>query len=426
MRKIYSGRSGGNHIGSFEFIVNTAISGSSGVNYFRLPLAAAENGMSFLAEWGDGTSSYIDTTNFVAERLHDYGAAGNYTVKLSGNVVGFSFGDMSTGTDDASKLIEIVHWGDYKGTEDRVFTDCINLTHVSAKDTPLLIVNNTTQNMFSGCTNLVAINNLNNWNVRIIEPVASGTQTALYGMFNGCAAFESGSWPTLSQPNLSNWDVSQCADFRFMFAFATSFNGELFRVTQVLNGGIGQQGLENMFYDARSFNNGGSSSINNWDVSSAGSFQHLFLGADAFNQPLNNWDTSSVTDMRKVFFNSFASPGGSFNQPLNNWDVSNVTDMRSIFGYSNFDQDISSWNVNALSLNGNGQGSPITGTSGNLTLSTTNYDALLIAWDAYSYPSWPGSGMNFGNSTFSLGTAAETARTSLIAKWGGITDGGGV
>ncbi len=243
-------------------------------------------------------------------------------------------------------------------------------------------------------------------------------------MFNGCPAFESGSYPTLSQPNLIKWDVSQCSDFRFMFSFATSFNGEMFRVVDAsANGG---QGLENMFFDARSFNNGGSSSINNWDVSGATSLEHLFLGADAFNQPLNNWDGSNVTNMLKVFTNNFASPGGSFNQPLNNWDVSNVTDMRSIFRYSAFDQDISSWNVNALSVTGNGQGTPITGSSGNLTLSTANYDALLIAWDAYSYPSWPGSGMNFGNSTFSLGTAAETARTSLIAKWGGITDGGGV
>jgi len=33
---------------------------------------------------------------------------------------------------------------------------------------------------------------------------------------------------------------------------------------------------------------------------------------------------------------------------------------------------------------------------------------------------------NFGGSTYTLGGAAEAARTSLIAKWGGIIDGGGV
>ena len=58
---------------------------------------------------------------------------------------------------------------------------------------------------------------------------------------------------------------------------------------------------------------------------------------------------------------------------------------------------------------------------------TANYDALLIAWDAYSFPSWTGSGCNFGTSTYSLGTAAETARTSLITKLGlPFIDGGGV
>jgi hypothetical protein len=60
-----------------------------------------------------------------------------------------------------------------------------------------------------------------------------------------------------------------------------------------------------------------------------------------------------------------------------------------------------------------------------LTKSTANYDALLIAWDAQGAMSYSGT-VNFGGSTYTLGGAAEAARTSLISKWGGIIDGGGV
>ena len=50
---------------------------------------------------------------------------------------------------------------------------------------------------------------------------------------------------------------------------------------------------------------------------------------------------------------------------------------------------------------------------------------LLIAWDAQGAMSYSGT-VNFGNSQYTLGGAAEAARTSLIAKWGGIIDGGAV
>jgi hypothetical protein len=49
----------------------------------------------------------------------------------------------------------------------------------------------------------------------------------------------------------------------------------------------------------------------------------------------------------------------------------------------------------------------------------------LIAWDAQGAMSYSGT-VNFGTSKYTSGGAAEAARTSLISKWGGITDGGGV
>ena len=69
----------------------------------------------------------------------------------------------------------------------------------------------------------------------------------------------------------------------------------------------------------------------------------LNLGSN-FNQDISSWDVSNVTRMGEMF-----SGATSFNQDLSNWDVSNVTDMRSMFlGATAFNGDISAWDVSQV------------------------------------------------------------------------------
>jgi surface protein len=49
--------------------------------------------------------------------------------------------------------------------------------------------------------------------------------------------------------------------------------------------------------------------------------------------------TTNVTDMSKMFYDS------QFNGDISNWDVSNVTNMSEMFEYSQFNGDISNWDV---------------------------------------------------------------------------------
>ncbi len=117
--------------------------------------------------------------------------------------------------------------------------------------------------------------------------------------------------------------------------------------------------------------------IGNWDVSNVTNMSSMFTECYSFNQDIGNWDVSNVTNMNHMF-----SRATSFNQDIGNWDVSNVTDMSGMFY--------------------------------NVTLSTANYDALLIGWASNSNLQ---SNVIFhgGNSTY---CNAENARNILVNNFG--------
>ena len=149
-------------------------------------------------------------------------------------------------------------------------------------------------------------------------------------------------------------DLSLVSHMSYMFAYASSFNGNL----------------------------------SSWDVSKVTNMESMFRGASFFNQPLNDWNVSAVTNMIHVphrlliqpnhlllgrlgvtdmhHLRSFrlqptpqqpgtsplsptwssCSTASSFNQPLNDWDVSSVTSMAEMFdSATSFNQDLSSWYI---------------------------------------------------------------------------------
>jgi hypothetical protein len=67
------------------------------------------------------------------------------------------------------------------------------------------------------------------------------------------------------------------------------------------------------------FNNGGSDSIKNWDVSNVDDFGYMFNQNETFNQPLTNWDTSKASSFGFMFYSSSA-----FNQSLYNFSIAGI------------------------------------------------------------------------------------------------------
>jgi surface protein len=219
--------------------------------------------------------------------------------------------------------------------------------------------------VFGGCTNL----NISALDAPII------TTTTMLSIFDRCSS--------LTTADFSKWDVSTVTSLRGAFCRATNFNGNLsgWNVSNVENFGVSQN--------------------------FAGTFE-----LSGFNGDLSSWSIKAGASMIKMFSQSQFK-----NASANNWAISGAVNLRLAFRLIPLvnDVDISGWNVSqAIDLYGIFNGTKLT---------TANYDKLLIAWDAQGAMTYSGT-VDFGTSKYTAGGAAQAARTSLITKWGGITDGG--
>jgi surface protein len=108
-----------------------------------------------------------------------------------------------------------------------------------------------------------------------------------------------------------------------------------------------------MFNGAEAFNNGGSSTIGNWNTSLVNNMASMFQNAKVFNQNIGYsssvsttaWDTSKVTNM-SFMFNGASAFNNNGSSTIGNWITLNVTTMSNMFnGATVFYQNISGWTV---------------------------------------------------------------------------------
>ena len=209
----------------------------------------------------------------------------------------------------------------------------------------------------------------------------------------------------------------------------SSFQSSFFGCSNLVGTFTDAPNLTNVTDMSNSFRNCPSffANLSSWDVSNVRSFSAAFMifggGATAPSTPVSglySWDMSNATSISAILRGQT-----NYNEDLSSWNVSNVTNMsNTFFGSTSFDQNLSAWDIaNVTSF---------TNFSRNITFSTSNYDAILIGWEATLQAAFPnGTGytptisINFGNSEYTGGAAAETARTSLINNFNWtITDGG--
>lgn len=138
--------------------------------------------------------------------------------------------------------------------------------------------------------------------------------------------------------------------------------------------------MNSMFQSAAAFNQ----NIGAWNVGNVVNMSSMFRSASSFNQNIGLWDTSNVTNMSNMFLSAT-----QFNQNLGAWDVSNVTNMASM-------------------LNG-------------VTLSTANYDSLLIGWNSLTLK--PNVVFSGGSSTYCIGI---NDRQNIIDTFGWVISDNGL
>eukprot|EP00457_Paulinella_chromatophora_P009417 gb/GEZN01009484.1/.p1 GENE.gb/GEZN01009484.1/~~gb/GEZN01009484.1/.p1 ORF type:complete len:371 (+),score=30.25 gb/GEZN01009484.1/:156-1115(+) len=238
----------------------------------------------FSIDWGDG-----NTTNCISATCsHNYSSSGKYLVSVLGLLQGFSFnGYLSM----ASKLVDVLQWGDAcLGNNGRQF-EGINLTKWTAQDQPCL----------TGLTDMFA-------------------------MFYNAVNFNQ---------YIGGWNTAKMLSMVWTFNGATNFNQYI--------GGWNTAELRLMgstFYKATNFNQ----DIGAWNTSKVTHMSGLFDSASNFNQDIGAWETSTVTTM----YGMFAS-ASNFNQDIGAWNTSKVTNMANMFNLATkFNQDIGGWDVSMV------------------------------------------------------------------------------
>jgi surface protein len=373
-------------------------------NYtIRLPYLATGT-YSGTIDWGDGNIS----ANTLANSAHTYASQGVYTISITGQTEGWSFGAVPTSKDD---ITEIISWSTLRGSANSnqsMFENCSNLTLTGVTGFLNLTGITSLQDMFLNCTNITTINNIDTWDV-------SGV-TNMSGMFMG----------TPFNQNIGSWDVSSVTDTSDMFAGATLFNQPLdsWIVSSVTN-------MAGMFQGATLFNQ----SLNSWDVSNVVSMINIFNGAISFDGNITSWVVTSVDTMVNMFngatafttnigswivsgvtdMNGMFNGATSFNQDIGSWDVSGVVDMNGMFnGATLFNQDIGSWDVSSVTN--------MTDMLNNCGLSQINYDNLLIGWSGQTLQ----NGVTLGASGLFYSESpclGEAARNYIQTNYGWIITG---
>jgi surface protein len=179
----------------------------------------------------------IITSHTAPEVTHTYSVAGNYTIRITGNLLGWQFNNGG----DRLKILNIAQWGSLNISVDSGFRGCTNLT-CSATDAPIITSTNLS-NYFNSCTNFNGA--IGNWNVSNV--------TSLGTMFLNASSFNQ---------NIGSWNTGNVTNMGSMFQGATSFN----------------------------------QNIGSWNTSNVTTMNAMLRNTTAFNQDISDWNIANVTD----------------------------------------------------------------------------------------------------------------------------------
>ena len=329
----------------------------------------------------------------------------------------------------------------------QMFYNCSDLTSLDLSSFNTSSVNDA-HRMFFNCINLIALD-LSSFDTSLVNDMSQ--------MFYNAQS--------LTSVDLSSFDTSSVTTMSEMFRDCRSMSGldvSSFNTSSVTS-------MYRMFYNAQSLT---SLDLSSFDTSLVNDMSQMFYNAQSLTSvDLSSFDTSSVTTMYRMFYSCSDLTSldlSSFNTSLinsmsqmfyncsdlialdvSNFNVSSVTNFSDTFGQCTqlTGLDLSSFNtVSATTMqNMFYNASALTDVIGvdqfnieaiistvglrnfafNVTLPTYRYDSLLTGLNSQSVIN--GMNAHFGDSQYTFGSAADTARANLtgVYFWN-ITDGGSV
>jgi hypothetical protein len=277
-------------------------------------------------------------------------------VTVEGTIRGFSFNN----TGDRLKITNVSRWGTLRFSNATVvngwFHGCSNLT-ITATDSPDLTGSTSATNVFSGCSSLTTIPNIDSW--------SWGNVTSFLLAFNGCTL--------LNEPSLSDIDISSATTISNMYLNCSALNQSFadYDMTNVLN-------ASSAFRNCSSLNQSFTGTFTS-TTGSVTTFAQTWEGCTVLNQSFAALSTGSANNFASMYKDCTA-----LDQNFAALNVQNVTSANFMFE--------------------------------NVTLSTSNYNATLVGWEAQAVQ----NNVVFvgGNSTYTAAGAAGTARAALIADHG--------
>lgn len=313
----------------------------------------------YVIDWGDGSAPlHIDKCSPEGvTHEHTYAAAGEYHIKVTGLIDGWSCGAIEEDpigmeylpTKDDRDLCE--GWNDWDDEdEEEEDEEDDDDDDDEDEDEPVTPVEKDPEEIDGGgyCKRLVSVESFG--------PVGLGV-AAFGGAFNlerishvdipDATKLKSLKWgfshAQIFNDDVSNWDTSQVEDMAFVFYAANKFNHPLnnWNTSQVKD-------LSYAFASARAFNQ----PLDKWDVSKVRKMAGMFRYAKVFNQNLSKWSVNEVRDMSRMFDNAHA-----FNQNLEDWHTYNVTNMSRMFRMavkfnqpfrSSWDEEEVMWDVESV------------------------------------------------------------------------------
>ena len=308
-----------------------------------------------------------------------------------------------------------------------MFYDCQSITTLDLSGFNTASVTNMTSMFYR----MYAVTSLN------ISSFNTSNVTRMAYMFANCRAL-----PSLNVTHFNTANVTTMSNMFFNMDAITSLNLSSFNTSNVTS-------MSNMFYSMDAIT---SLNLSNFNTSSVTNMSGMFRYSVGLTGTLDlsGFDTSSVTNM-SYMFSSTGPNNGSLVVNTTGWNTSSVTNMSGMFYYSDVGgvTGIDAWNTSSVTnvinmfTGANLFTSPIDISGWDVTnvtneynfasssniLDTTNYDALLVAWEAdvsavVGYSN--GGAWIFGNVRYTTGSAADTARSNLINNHGWtISDLGG-